>query len=72
MVENDSAGGPLQRWLILEPIPANGLTDNAVQAIVKIVAGVESERAVTYGSMMTSAVPAIGTLSVPAKRATPL
>ena len=27
--------GFLQRWLLLEPIPANGLTDSAVQAIVK-------------------------------------
>src|SRR5579864_4356469 len=42
------------------------------QAIAKIVAGVESERAVTYGSMMTRAVPATGTLSSPASRATPL
>jgi cephalosporin-C deacetylase len=29
------AGGFLQRWLLLEPIEANGLTDSAVQAIVK-------------------------------------
>ena len=29
------ADGFLQRWLLLEPIPANGLTDSAVQAIVK-------------------------------------
>ncbi len=29
------ADGFLQRWLVLEPIPANGLTDAAVQAIVK-------------------------------------
>jgi hypothetical protein len=29
------ADGFLQRWLVLEPIPANGLTDSAVQAIVK-------------------------------------
>src|SRR5437899_4917352 len=29
------AAGFLQRWLVLEPIPANGLTDSAVQAIVK-------------------------------------
>jgi hypothetical protein len=29
------ADGFIQRWLLLEPIPANGLTDNAVQAIVK-------------------------------------
>jgi hypothetical protein len=28
------ADGFLQRWLLLEPIPANGLTDSAVQAIV--------------------------------------
>jgi lysophospholipase L1-like esterase len=27
--------GFIQRWLILEPIPANGLTDSAVQAAVK-------------------------------------
>ncbi len=27
--------GFISRWLILEPIPANGLTDSAVQAIVK-------------------------------------
>ena len=27
--------GFIQRWLVLEPIPANGLTDSAVQAIVK-------------------------------------
>src|SRR5450432_1844211 len=31
---NDAAGF-LQRWLLLEPIAANGLTDSAVQAIVK-------------------------------------
>jgi hypothetical protein len=29
------ADGFIQRWLLLEPIPANGLTDSAVQAIVK-------------------------------------
>ncbi len=29
------ANGFIQRWLILEPIPANGLTDSAVQAAVK-------------------------------------
>ena len=27
--------GFIQRWLVLEPIPANGLTDGAVQALVK-------------------------------------
>lgn len=27
--------GFIQRWLVLEPIPANGLTDSAVQAMVK-------------------------------------
>jgi len=27
--------GFIQRWLVLEPIPANGLVDSAVQAIVK-------------------------------------
>lgn len=27
--------GFIQRWLLLEPIPANGLTDSAVQGIVK-------------------------------------
>ena len=30
------ADGFIQRWLILEPIPANGLTDSAVQAAVKV------------------------------------
>ena len=30
-----SAAGFIQRWLILEPISANGLTDSAVQAAVK-------------------------------------
>src|SRR5207237_2554200 len=30
-----AADGFIQRWLVLEPIPANGLTDTAVQAIVK-------------------------------------
>jgi hypothetical protein len=29
------ADGFIQRWLLLEPIPATGLTDNAVQASVK-------------------------------------
>ena len=29
------AAGFIQRWLLLEPIDANGLTDNVVQAIVK-------------------------------------
>jgi len=29
------ADGFLQRWLLLEPIPASGLTESAVQAIVK-------------------------------------
>ncbi len=29
------ADGFIPRWLLLEPIPANGLTDNQVQAIVK-------------------------------------
>ncbi len=29
------ANGFIQRWLILEPIPANGLTDSLVQAAVK-------------------------------------
>jgi hypothetical protein len=29
------ANGFMQRWLILEPIPASGLTDSAVQAAVK-------------------------------------
>ena len=29
------AHGFIQRWLLLEPIPANGLTDSAVQAAVK-------------------------------------
>jgi hypothetical protein len=29
------ADGFIQRWLLLEPIPVNGLTDSAVQAIVK-------------------------------------
>ena len=28
------AGGFIQRWLLLEPIPANGLTDSVVQAAV--------------------------------------
>jgi hypothetical protein len=30
-----NADGFIQRWLLLEPIPANGLTDSAVQAAVK-------------------------------------
>jgi hypothetical protein len=30
-----SPSGFIQRWLILEPIPANGLTDSVVQAAVK-------------------------------------
>lgn len=30
-----AADGFIQRWLILEPIPTNGLTDTAVQAAVK-------------------------------------
>jgi len=30
-----AADGFISRWLILEPIPANGLTDSAVQAIVQ-------------------------------------
>lgn len=30
-----SPDGFIQRWLLLEPIPANGLTDSQVQAIVK-------------------------------------
>jgi len=30
-----SADGFIQRWLLLEPIPANGLTDGIVQAAVK-------------------------------------
>jgi len=30
-----NADGFIQRWLILEPIAANGLTDKAVQALVK-------------------------------------
>lgn len=29
------AAGFIQRWLILEPLPANGLTDSIVQALVK-------------------------------------
>ena len=29
------ADGFLRRWLVLEPIPSNGLTDNVVQAAVK-------------------------------------
>jgi hypothetical protein len=30
-----NADGFIQRWLVLEPIAANGLTDSAVQALVK-------------------------------------
>ena len=30
-----NADGFIQRWLVLEPIAANGLTDNAVQTLVK-------------------------------------
>ncbi len=30
-----AADGFIQRWLLLEPIPSNGLTDNAVQAAVR-------------------------------------
>ena len=30
-----NADGFIQRWLLLEPIAANGLTDSAVQAMVK-------------------------------------
>ena len=30
-----SADGFIQRWLVLEPFPATGVTDNAVQALVK-------------------------------------
>ena len=30
-----AADGFIQRWLLLEPIAANGLTDSAVQATVK-------------------------------------
>ncbi len=30
-----AAGGFIKRWLVLEPIPATGLTDSAVQASVK-------------------------------------
>ena len=33
--KSPGADGFIARWLILEPIPANGLTDGAVQAIVK-------------------------------------
>src|ERR1035437_359349 len=36
------------------------------------VAGVDSDRAVRYGSMMASAVPATGTLRVAARNAIPL
>src|SRR5215472_9975174 len=39
--------------------------------MAKRLAGVDSERAVTYGSMMASAVPATGTLKTPASTATP-
>ena len=34
-VKTTDAAGFLQRWLILDPIPANGVTQNAVQAAVK-------------------------------------
>jgi hypothetical protein len=34
-VRSPDSKGFIQRWLILEPIPANGLTDSAVQAAVK-------------------------------------
>lgn len=34
-VKAPSAEGFIQRWLLLEPIEAHGLTDHAVQAIVK-------------------------------------
>jgi len=33
--KDPDASGFIQRWLILEPIPANGLTDSVVQAAVK-------------------------------------
>lgn len=33
--KSPDASGFIQRWLILEPIPANGLTDSIVQALVK-------------------------------------
>src|ERR1035441_7032908 len=42
------------------------------QAMANSVAGVDSDRAVRYGSMMASAVPATGTLKVAASNATPL
>jgi hypothetical protein len=34
-VKLPSASGFIQRWMVLEPIPANALTQNAVQALVK-------------------------------------
>ncbi len=34
-IAKPSGQGFIQRWLLLEPIPANGLTDSAVQAAVK-------------------------------------
>src|SRR5665213_903001 len=34
-VKPADAAGFLQRWLILDPIAANGVTQNAVQALVK-------------------------------------
>ena len=33
--KSPAADGFIQRWLLLEPIPANGLTDSAVQTAVK-------------------------------------
>ncbi len=33
--KSPGANGFIQRWMILEPIPVNGLTDSAVQAAVK-------------------------------------
>src|SRR5947208_10237186 len=33
--KSPDADGFIQRWLILEPLPANGLTDSAVQKAVK-------------------------------------
>lgn len=35
-IKRSDAEGFLQRWLILEPIRANGLTDSSVQAAVKV------------------------------------
>jgi hypothetical protein len=34
-VKAPNADGFIQRWLVLEPIAATGVTDNAVQALVK-------------------------------------